>query len=335
MPRVTRLVDTIALAAGGFVVSLTQSAQAQLPPLAEAGTQYLPTSYVPEADGLGAQISSYDALVNVPLVLGANTFFVPGAQYHMDSLSYTREPPGFVPLEALHSVDLTLLLAHRLNDAWTLSFRLWPGVAGDFAALDLSALHVGALGMLTWSGKAGPTLGGGVVASYAFGQLLPLPMVYVDWSPLDSFRIEASLPYFASAIVSLADRVELGVLADVGGNEYSIREPRISERYPCVGGVDDPITPRDESRPDPASCTDHLAYSVVVAGAVARVRLFSSLWLGTFVGHTLYRRYELKNAVGATVPGGKADVPNEIAFRLGLTFRIPLPEDAEPAESTR
>ena len=206
-------------------------------------------------------------------------------------------------------------------------------MAGDFAALDLSALHVGALGMVTWSGKEGPTLGGGVVASYAFGQLLPLPLLYVDWSPLDSFRLEGSLPYFASAIVSIADRVELGLLADVGGNEYSIREPRISERYPCVAGVDDPSTPGDESRADPASCTDHLAYSVVAAGAVARVRLFSSVWLGTFFGHTLYRRYELKNADGGTVPGGKADVPNEVAFRLALTFRIPLPE--EPRESAR
>jgi hypothetical protein len=329
MGCVTRLVDTVALASGALVALLSPDVHAQLPPLAEGSTQYLPTSYVPEADGLGAQITSYDALFNVPIVLGESTFFVPGAQYHMDSVSYTREPPGFVPLEALHSIDLTLLLAHRLNDAWTLSFRVWPGVAGDFAALDPSALHVGALGMLTWSAERGPTLGGGVVASYAFGELLPLPMVYVDWSPLRSFRVEASLPYFASAVVTIADRVELGLLADVGGNEYSIRESRISERYPCVGGTDDPSTPEDESRADPASCTDHLAYSVVAAGAVARVRLVSSLWLGTFLGHTLYRRYELKNAEGGTVPGGEADVPNELAFRLGLTFRIPMPEEAD------
>jgi hypothetical protein len=153
-------------------------------------------------------------------------------------------------------------------------------------------------------------------------------MAYVDWAPTRLFRVEASLPFFASAIVSFAERIELGVLADVGGNEYSIRKSEIRKRYPCVGGADDPATPADERRAEPASCTDHLAYSVVSAGAAARVRLVSSLWLGAFFGHSLYRRYELKNASGAIVPGGEADLPNEVLFRLGLTFRIPTPEAA-------
>ena len=295
------------------------------------GTQYLPTSHVDEAGGLGAQVSSYDALVNVPLVLGETTFLVPGLSYHVDSVSYSDEPPEFVPLNALHSIDLTLLLAQRLDDTWTLSFRAWPGLAGDFEALDAGALHVGALSMVTWSPQnASITLGGGGLVSYAFGELLPLPMAYVDWTPAPFFRVEASLPFFASAVMTVAKRVELGLLADVGGNEYVVRKPEIRRRYPCVAALDDPGTPTDESRADPASCTDHLAYSVVAAGAVARVRLLSSVWLGTFFGRTLYRRYELKNADGATVAGGDADVPNAFVFRIGVTFRIPE-SDAEPA----
>jgi hypothetical protein len=332
--RRVRLV-CLSLAAASLGVLPAPAARAELPPLAEVGVQYLPSSRVPEAGGLGAQVSSYDALFNVPLALGESTFFVPGVQYHVDSVSYSDEPPGFTPLDALHALDLTLLLAQRLNDAWTLSFRVWPGVAGDFEAIDASGLHVGALGMLTGSPGERFTLGGGVLASYAFGQLLPLPILYVDWAPLTVLRVEASLPFFASGVFSFADRVELGLLADVGGNEYSIRKPEIRERYPCVGGTDDPATPADESRAEPASCTDHLAYSVVAAGAVARVRLFSSLWLGTFFGHTLYRRYELKNADGESVPGGEADLPNELVFRLALSFRIPAPEATQPAAKAR
>jgi hypothetical protein len=309
---------------------LSSSGYAQLPPLAEGSSQYLPTSRVAEAEGLGAQVSSYDALVNVPLVLGNGTFLVPGIQYHVDSVSYSDEPPGFVPLNTLHALDVTLLVARRLNDAWTLAFRVWPGVAGDFEALDTGALRVGALAMVTWSPGERLTLGGGALASYSFGELLPLPMAYVDWAPVPALRVEASLPFFASIVAGLENRIELGLLADVGGNEYVIRKPEIAKRYPCSAGVDDPGTALDESRAAPARCTDHLAYSVVVAGAVARVRLFSSLWLGTFVGPTLYRRYELKNADGGTVPGGDADVPNELAFRLALTFRIPTPEADEP-----
>jgi hypothetical protein len=310
---------------------LSSVGYAQLPPLAEGSSQYLPASRVSEAEDLGAQVTSYDALVNVPLVLSNSTFLVPGIQYHMDSVSYSDERPGFVPLNALHALDITLLLVQRLNEVWTLSFRAWPGVAGDFEALDGGALRVGALTMVTWSPEGAPvTLGGGALASYSFGELLPLPMAYVDWVPLPELRVEASLPFFASVVVGLENRIELGLLADVGGNEYVIRKPEIRERYPCAGGVDDPGTEADESRAAKASCTDHLAYSVVTAGAVARVRLLSSLWLGTFVGPTLYRRYELKNADGGTVPGGNADIPNEIAFRLALTFRVPTPEAEEP-----
>ena len=308
---------------------LTATALAQLPPLFEASTQYFPTTRVPDAGGVRAQISSYDLAVNVPFALGENTFFLPGAQYHMDSVSYSAEPAGFTPLNALHSLDLTLLLAHRWADTWTLSFRAWPGVAGDFEALDAGALHAGALGMVTWAPDEHFTFGGGALASYAFGELLPLPMLYLDWSPLPDWRIEASLPFFASTVVSLGDRVELGVLADVAGNEYSIRKPAIRKRYPCAAQTDDPATPADESRAEPASCTDHLAYSVVAAGAVARLRVFSSLWLGAFFGRTLYRRYELMNADGGTVPGGKAQLPNAFSLRLGLTFRVPSPEAPE------
>jgi hypothetical protein len=189
---------------------LAPNAEAQLPQLAEAGAQYVPSSRVPEAGGLGAQVSSYDATVAVPTRLGAGTFFIAGLQYHVDSVSYSHEPPGFTPLNALHGLDLTLLLARRLDERWAFAFRLWPGMAGDLEVLDSGALHAGALSMLTWTPEPRLSLGGGVLASYAFGQLLPLPMLYVDWSPRPTFRVEASLPFFASAVFRFANRFELG-----------------------------------------------------------------------------------------------------------------------------
>jgi hypothetical protein len=325
----------LALALLALGLACPRDAWAQLPPLAEAATQYVPASHVSEGGGLRAQISSYDAQINVPTVLGKNTFFISGLQYHVDSVSYSREPPGFTPLNALHGIDVTLLLAQRVSDKLTLSFRAWPGVAGDLEALDSGLLHVGALAMLTWSPQKTFTLGGGALASYAFGQALPLPMLYLDWTPRQSFRVEASLPFFASAIFRHAGRLELGALADVAGNEYAIRKREIRERYPCVAGSDDPNTAGDEARAAPERCADHLAYSVISAGAVARVRLFSSLWLGTFFGRTLFRRYDVKNADGVSVPGGQAEIDNQWLLRLSLTFRVPLPDSPEPAARAR
>jgi len=313
---------------------LPSTARAQLPPLAEAVTQYMPPATVEEAGGVNAQITSYDALVNVPTRLARTTFFIPGLQFHVDSISYANEPPSFTPVRSLIGLDLTLLLAHQLNDTTTLSFRVWPGVAGDLKKLDAGALRVGGLGMLSWAPSERVTLGGGALASYSFGQLLPLPMLYLDWTPRRYLRVEASLPFFASTTFRWSDRLELGALADVSGNEYAIRSAEVRDRYPCVGGRDDATTPVIEGRASPGNCTDHLAYSVVAVGAIARVRLFSSLWLGAFFGHTVFRRYDLKNPDGGRLPGGEVDMPNVPVFRLGFTFRIPSPE-APPASTSR
>jgi len=306
-------------------------AQAQLPALAEATSQYLPSSPVPESEGLKAQVTSYDAAVNVPLTLGESTFLIPGVAYHVDSVSYSAPPPGFTPLNALHAVDVPILLVQRLSEKWSLALRVWPGAASDFGRFDSDALRLGGLALLTWSPHGRLTIGGGPMASYAFGQLLPLPLAYIDWKPEPWFRVEASLPAFASVLFAPSKRWELGFYADVNGNEYSVRKRDIRSTYPCrAAAADDPMTTLNEARADVDSCLDHLAYSVLAAGAVARFRLVSSLWLGGFFGRTLFRRYDLKNGEGGTVPGGQVDLPNELVLRVSLVLRVPLPEEPEP-----
>jgi hypothetical protein len=309
-------------------------ARAQLPPLAETQAQYLPSSEVPDSGGLKSQVASYDAALNVPIVLGETTFLVPGAQYHVDSVSYSGQPAGFTELNALHSVDFPILLVQLLSETWSLSMRVWPGAASDFGAFDTQALRVGGLALLTWSPPRGRvTLGAGPIVTYAFGEMLPLPLVYVDWKPKPWLRVEASLPAFTNVQVALGQRWELGVQADVNGNEYSIRAPELAERYPCRSSpVDDATTTANETKADPASCLDHLAYSVVTAGAVARLRLFSSVWLGAFFGRTLFRRYDAKNVSGEAVPGGRVALSNELALRVALTFRLPRPEKSQPPQ---
>jgi hypothetical protein len=307
-------------------------AYSQLPPIAEGTLQYLPASEVPGSGGLSAQVASYDAALNVPFVLGEKAFLVPGLQYHVDSVSYTDEPAGFTELNAFHSVDVPVLYVHLLPKKWALSLRVWPGVAGDFDAFDSGLFRVGALAMATWAPSDELVLGAGGVASYAFGQLLPLPTVYVDWKPAPWFRVESSLPFFASALFTVNERWEFGLQGDVNGNEYAIRRGDVRNRYPCKAAeADDPTTGENELLSDPENCLDHLAYSVVAAGIVARFRVVSSFWVAGFFGRTLYRRYDLKNAEGDAIPGGQVELPNELALRVGLVMRIPFPEEGEGA----
>jgi hypothetical protein len=321
-----------ALWLGALAAAWPAPVEAQLPPLAETSAQYLPSSAVPGGGGLKAQVASYDASLNAPFQLGKSSFLIPGAQYHVDSVSYRNQPALFTELNALHSIDLPLLFVQLLSEQWSLSARVWPGLASDFGELDGSALRVGGLVMLAWSPHARLTLGGGPIASYAFGQLLPLPLIYADWKPRPWFRVEASLPAFASLLFTPSDRWELGLQADVSGNEFLVRKRQVRTQYPCrANAVDDPATLANEARADPAQCLDHIAYSVIAGGAVARFRLVSSLWVSGFLGHTLFRRYDLKNAAGSATPDGQVDLPNELALRVGLVFRIPLPEDPMPA----
>jgi hypothetical protein len=282
--------------------------KAQLPPLAEVSAQYLPPSQVPDNGQLRAQISSYDGAFSVPVALSKRTFLVPGAQYHVDSISYHEAPADFIRLDALHSLELPVMLVHVLAQRWALALRLAPGAAGDFDTYDSGALRFGGLLMASWTPNEHLTLGGGALASYAFGELLPLPMLYVDWKPRTWLKLEASLPFNASALFVVAERFELGALADVSGNEYAIRKPNLREHV------------------------DHLAYSLVSAGAIARARVFSSLWFQAFVGHTLFRRYDLKDARGEPVPDGSVELPNALIFRAGFVFRIPTPDSDDRHE---
>src|SRR5262249_54544995 len=85
------------------------SARAQLPDLVEVSGQYRPGAAVDDPRPTRAQVSSYDANINVPVPLGPKTFLIPGVSYHVDSVSFDDAPPGFVDLRAFHSIELPVM----------------------------------------------------------------------------------------------------------------------------------------------------------------------------------------------------------------------------------
>lgn len=282
---------------------------AQLPPLLEVSGQYLPPSEVPGTSGLRAQIATYDGSVNVPIPLGASTFLLPGISYHVEGVSYERAREGFAGPRVLHALDVSLLFTHALSQRWWLSLRGSSGLAGDFQAIDSGHLRLGGLAMATYAFGDHLVVGAGGLVTHAFGDLRPLPLVYLDWRPLPWWRIEANLPLFANLTLGMGSRFEVGVVADLNGNEYAIRDRRIQADPNCASGA--------------GACMDHVAYAVVTAGPVARVRLFSTVWLSVTAGRTLWRRFELKDARNRVLPGGGEDLPAAVLLRAGLVWRVP------------
>jgi hypothetical protein len=300
-------------------------AEAQFPDLLDTSGQYMPSAALEDPRPVEAQVASYDASFNVPIPLAERTFLIPGAAYHVESVSFSNTPPEFLELRAFHSLELPILFVQLLPDDWSLSFRVAAGLAGDFEEVDGDMVRVSALALATHAFSDRFVLGGGAIASYAFGSFLPLPALYLEYKPIDELQIETFLPAFLQVKVTLFDRLELGARAEFAGNEYAVRDSRVTGRWPCASAPDDPATPQDETVADHAGCLDHIAYSVGLAGVVAGVRLFESVWITAFAGHGFFRRFEQMNEDGDEVLGGPQSLPNTFFVRGGITWRIPRP----------
>ncbi|WP_437568257.1 DUF6268 family outer membrane beta-barrel protein [Sorangium sp. So ce542] len=321
--RSARTARLLALAALLWVLA-PGTAWAQLPDLVDLSAQYMPGAALEDPRPTRAQVTSYEASVNVPLPLGEKTFLIPGAVYHVEAISYADALPGFDQLRAFHSVDVSVLFVQLLPRDWSLSLRVAPGLAGDFEGFDGGLARVSALGLVTHTLSEQLVLGGGALASFSFGTFLPLPAAYVDWTPTPYFRLEAFLPGFATAKLLFSDRVELGLRADLAGNAYAVRDPRVAGAWPCAAQpADDPATEPDERVARPERCVDHIAYSVATAGVTLGVRAFGTVWLTAQAGHSLFRRFEPMNADDDGIPGEGQSIPNVLFFRAGATWRIP------------
>lgn len=146
---------------------------------------------------------------------------------------------------------------------WALALRVAPGLAGDLAAVDGGTLRLGGVAMLTHELESCLTIGAGGLVSYAFGEL-PLPALYLSWTPSRAVQLEAFLPAFARFVWRPARRRARRARRRLG---QRLPDPRRAHHRarPCQA---------DGARPAEAErCLDHIAYAVVTVGATAAVRL--------------------------------------------------------------
>jgi len=314
----------LALAAAFGAYCRVAPAWAQLPDLADLSAQYMPSAPLDEPKPLAAQVSSYDASFNVPLQPGARWFLIPGLAYHLESISFSHIPAGFAELRSFHSLELPLLYVQLLPKDWSLSFRIAPGLAGDFHDIDSGSLRVSALGLATHTFSEQLLLGGGAIVDFSFGTLLPLPAAYLEWKPFEHFQLETFLPAFVSVKYTLWERLELGARVQVAGNSYAVRDERIRTVWPCrAERNDDPSTAFDETRADSSQCMDHIAYSVGTVAPFVALRVVESLWWNVQAGHSIFRRFEQRNPDDDRIRGGLDNLPNTFFVRSGLSWRLP------------
>lgn len=305
-----------------FALSWPSAAVAQMPNLLEVSGQYMPSTQIPDQAPLTAQVASYDLAFNVPIRIRERAYLVPGLAYHVDSVSFRNRPEGFQSPRAFHSVEIPIMYIQLLPRDWSLAFRIAPGLAGDFYAIDSGLLRINGLILASHVFSDRFVFGFGGLAGYNFGEFLPLPAIYMDWRPVPKFRFETFLPAFVTAKYLPTNRLEIGVRGEFSGNQYGVRFPGIRDRWPCAGeGSDQPGTPANETLADPSQCLDNLAYSVGSAGLTFGVRMFKTVWLEAYGAYAFYRRFQPQNASGDSI--GIDSFPREFFFRLGITWRLP------------
>ncbi|MEM6929350.1 MAG: DUF6268 family outer membrane beta-barrel protein [Myxococcota bacterium] len=255
------------------------------------------------------EVNAFALEFGLPIQIAAGTYLLPGASYRLEAPRFVEPPADALPVPRLHEVDVSLALLQSVGERWTLMGQLAGGLAGDLIAVDRDVVRLSGFVLAKREMSETVRFGLGAAATWAFGQLLPLPLVALDWHPSDRFALVALLPATTTATWRPADRLRLGGFAEIVGNEYAIRLPQIAGGPDCTGPTR-----------NPAECVDHLAYTDGNGGAFVGARLAGELWLDLRGGVSVYRRFEMLNADDEPVSFGEQRLPPAPFVKARLTY---------------
>ncbi len=298
---------TLCCAVALLILTTSPAAFAQIPRIATVTSQYAPTPGNPRAANL--EVSSFSATANVPLKINPRTYLIPGLSYNLDELRFEGAPEGF---GAFHAMNLSLLTIRKLPQDWLLAVRLAGGLAGDFEGVDDGMLRASILVLgIKWF-SSNLSVGPGLIGSYSFGGLTPIPVLNVKYKPIPGIAITAFLPALAQIGWLAHERLEFVLLMNLNSGSYAVRNPDILNGPAC------------QARLAASSCVDNVSYTSAKVGAEVNVKLWNDmLWLDFSGGRTIYRRLISKDADNERLDGGSLYLPNTWYLRSGLSLRPP------------
>lgn len=202
----------------------------------------------------------------------------------------------------VHGISSSQTLRYPINPRWAVLGIVGVGLASDFRDVDVS--HVRLSGGVVGQRRYHPrlALGAGIAASYSFGQLLPVPVLYADWRASDRLRVRAFLPSRFRVSYRVAPRLVVSAGAEVEGNRFSIQRDDLSQDLDV----------------------ESLAVSRGSVQLRASVRIAGPLWAAAYLGHTVFRRLQVHDGDVEV-----ADLSAEQSPVLGISLElIPPPRQA-------
>ncbi|MEM9190702.1 MAG: DUF6268 family outer membrane beta-barrel protein [Myxococcota bacterium] len=276
----------------------SSSAKGQSAPIASIEYEEMLGTEISDSVGDATlRLSTIRVRGNVPLRLD-DAVLVPGVFYTSTFVSLDSDVDLGAP-DTFHELGVSLALVQPLSEAWSLQFRVAPSIATDFSNVEGDNFRIANLVLATHRFNSSFSLGFGFLLNYIVGELLPLPVLTVDWRPVPFFFAEVFLPQRIRVGFAIGDRVELGLSAQLRGNRYSVSN-------------------------DNAPRLDALVFSSAHGGAFASVRLFSGLWLLAYGGVTAVRRFDLLDDDEELA---STDLENGPILQVSLEFRPPRPSD--------
>ena len=221
----------LALLASAFAPSLAHAQAAELKP-ARLEYEFYPTAGV---RGLGgpdseARFQAARASLSLPAPVGdSNTLLIPGLRYTLLDVGQTT-PEGVEaqPVEALHSLVLSLGVLQPLDDRWTLFGQVGGGLAGNLSsevASDDWVVSAQALAM--WRVADAFTIGAGLGYDRRTGDVRPLPLVALDWQPRPDLLLRGIIPQFLALRYRAGRPVTLAIEANLEGERYHLSQDDI------------------------------------------------------------------------------------------------------------
>lgn len=294
-----------------FVCSICFVRPGSAQSLAEIGFQYSSEAGLDDAptgfEGLGLGFARFDVKGRLPIPLskteGRRSFLVVGGTYQF-YLSEAIRVDGevLVRRNELHTVGLPISFIQQFGRRWTAAAAFAPGLSGDFIEIRNESFRFLGSAFFTHRLNESLLLGGGVLVTNLFGEVLPLPYLRLSYIK-PKLRIDLRLPREISFVWPATDWFELGVGGLVRLNYYSLTDRTI---------IDTP--------------SDAIATSQIELGLVAAFRVTEPLWFTLSGGPVLNRRFDFVDSDGDTL----RDFGTDPAAFVQLTFEVRRPRPKGP-----
>lgn len=189
--------------------------------------------------------------------------------YRRVDFEFRHLPEEGIEVDQAQSIEYTLFLIDSLSARWSMIAALTPGFASDFEGeVSSDDFTLQAVFGFIRRYSENLSLGAGVAYLRDFGDPLPLPFIYFDWSNGSNFSVNGIVPQNVDVSYKLNPKIDLGFLLKIGGNRYH-GDP---DKYP----VDNP----------------QMEYSEGTVSPAVQIHFLEWVHLNVEAGYAFYRNFE-------------------------------------------